>query len=219
MKTIELEKRALKGKKCKKIIKEGKIPCVIYNSKGDSRECQIEKGVGEKLIKNVTSSTMTDVEYEGKKMKALVKDVDMNPRTDLVRHISFFEIDENVESTYEIPFTFVGVSPAVKNSLGVLIQTTNSIEVKCKSKDLVPQISVDISTLENIGDSILVQDIEIPKGMTITDEEVKTYTVATITELQKQVEVEEETTDEEGEEGEVKEEGGDEDKGEEKKEE
>ncbi len=196
MSKIVLEKRELKGKKCKQLVKKGIIPCVIYNIKKESKMCQIEKGLAERLLRGVTSSTMLDVEYDGKEMKILVKDVDTNPKTDLMRHISFFEIDENAKLTFDIPFVLVDISPAVKNNLGVLIQTTNSITVKCKSKDLVPQFEVSLTTLENAGDAILVKDVKIPEGIeVINQEEVQNYTIATITEIQKQEEIvaEEET--------------------------
>jgi large subunit ribosomal protein L25 len=202
MENVVLDKRDLKGKKCKKLVREGLVPCVIYNIKGETKLCQVNRGTAERLIKGITSSTMLDIEYEKKNLKALVKDIDTNPKTDAIRHISFFELDENTALTFEIPFVLDGVAPAVKNNIGVLIQTTNYIMVKCKSKDLVPQIKVDISSLEEIGDSILVSEIEIPSEFEIlNEEEVLNYTIATITELQKEiVEEEPEEEEEEGEE-------------------
>ncbi len=203
MDKINLEKRKLTGKKCKKLLREGFIPCVIYNSKRESTNCQIKKGEGEKLVRGVTSATMIDIDLEGKKMKALIKDIDTDPRKDLLKHIAFFEIDEAAEMTFEIPFLLVGIAPAVKNSLGVLIQPTNEITVKARSKDLVPHIEVDVSKLENVGDAILLEDIEMPKGLKLFNEEDLNNTIVTITELQKQIEEEpEEVEEEEGAEGE-----------------
>jgi large subunit ribosomal protein L25 len=200
MENIKLETRKLLGKKCKRLISEGLIPCVIYNSKKESTNCQIKRGDAERLIKGVTSSTMLEIDIEGKKMKALVKEIDTDPRTDFLRHIAFFEIDENAELTFEIPFLLVGISPAVKNSLGVLIQPKKEITVKARSKDLVPHIEVDVSKLENVGDAITLDDIEIPKGLKLFNDEDSGMTLVTITDLQKQVEEtpKEETEEEEG---------------------
>ena len=197
MENIKLETRKLLGKKCKKLILEGLVPCVIYNSKKESVNCQIKRGDAERLVKGITSATMLEIELEGKKMKALVKEIDTNPRTDFLRHLAFFEIDENAELTFEIPFLLVGISPAVKNSLGVLIQPKKEITVKARSKDLVPHIEVDVSKLENVGDAITLEDIEIPQGLKLFNEEDSGMTLVTITDLQKQVE---ETPTEEAEE-------------------
>jgi large subunit ribosomal protein L25 len=200
MENIVLEKRKLTGKKCKKLIREGFVPCVIYNSKTESTNCKVNRGDAERLVQNVTSSTMLNVDLDGKKMKAFVKDTTTDPRNDSIKHISFFEIDEKAEMTLDIPFMLVGISPAVKNNLGVLIQPTKSISVKAKSKDIVPHIEVDISGLENIGDAIILEEIEMPSGIELFNPEDVNNTIVTITELQKQVEEEVEEEEEAGEE-------------------
>ncbi len=201
MDSIILEKRELTGKKCKKLIREGIIPCVIYNSKGESTNYKVKRGDAEKLVQNVTSSTIVNVDLEGKKIKAFVREIAKDPRKDTLRHVSFFEIDEKAELTLDIPFVLVEVAPAVKNNLGVLIQPTKSISVRAKSKDIVPHIEVDISKLENIGDAIILEEIELPAGIELFNPEDINNTIVTITDLQKQVEeVKEETEEEKGEE-------------------
>jgi len=200
MDKIDLEKRELQGKNCKKLLYENKIPGVIYNSKAESKMCQIDRGTAEKILQGITSSTMILANYAGQSIKVLVKEVDTDPRRDTLRHISFFEVDENVETTFEIPLELTGIAPAVKNNLGVLIQPTSSLIVKCKSKDLVPQIEVDVSSLENVGDFLLVKDIEIPEKLKLTNpEEEENYTVATITEMQREEPEEPLEEEEEGE--------------------
>ncbi len=185
MENVVLEKRDLTGKKCKKLLREGVVPCVIYNSKTESTNCQIPKGDAERLLKGVTSATMLDLELGKKKMKAFLKDVETDPRKDSIRHISFFEIDEKAELTFDIPFVLTGVSPAVKNNIGVLIQPTYSVSVRAKAKDVIPQIDIDISSLENIGDAIVLEDIEMPSGIELFNPEDIHSTIATITEMQK----------------------------------
>ena len=197
MEKIVLEKRELTGKKCKKLLREGIVPCVIYNSKSESTNCEIQRGDAERLLQGVTSATILDVHLGEKKMKAFVKDIETDPRKDSIRHISFFEIDEKAELTFDMPLLLVGVSPAVKNNLGVLIQPTYSVTVKAKAKDVVPHIEVDISKLENIGDAIVLEEVEIPEGIELFNPEDINNTVATITDLQKQVEEEVEETEEE----------------------
>ena len=57
-----------------------------------------------------------------------------------------------------------------------------------KLADLKPFIEIDISKLENVGQTINVDDITLPKGMSlINDEQAKA--IVTITEIQKVEEV------------------------------
>ena len=114
-------------------------------------------------------------------------EIDINPITEELRHISFFEIDESKDMVFSIPFEIIGISPAVKNNLGVLVEVMDSIEVRCKVNDLIPSIKVDISGLEHPGQSISIDELEIPKDISLINEELKNATVVTITEMQEEI--------------------------------
>ncbi len=87
---------------------------------------------------------------------------------------------------FSIPFEIVGISPAVKNNLSVLVEVLDSIEVRCKVNDLIPSIKVDISKLEHPGQSISVNELEIP-GISLINEDLKNATVVTISDLQEEI--------------------------------
>ncbi len=189
METITLEKRELLGKKSQNLLAKGFIPTVVYNAKGDSTNLQIEASAGKKLIRVATSTTIVDVKIGDKSIKALVKDVDLNPVTEEIRHIAFFEIDESKEMVFSIPFEIIGISPAVKNNLGILVKVLSDIDVRCKLSNLVPSISVDISGLDHPGQIIGVHDIKLPEGMELINKDLEQATIVTITEIQKEEEV------------------------------
>lgn len=203
MEPLKLEKRTLLGKKAKRLYKQnGLIPGVFYNSNKESRTVEITQGEVERLLQHATTSTVVAVDYEGKAYKALVKEVDVDPIKDQIRHISLFEIDPKAEMTYEIPIEIIGISPAVKNNLGVLVLPTKSLEVRCKLEDLIDVIEVDISGLEHPGQTIMVSDLKLPESFKLPNEEAANRAIASITQLQKLVETEEEVPVAEGEEGE-----------------
>jgi large subunit ribosomal protein L25 len=206
MEKITFEKREVLGKKNKKLFDEGYIPAVVYNSKGDSTNIKITRSFATKIMSEVTSATVLDAEYNGKDMKVIVKEIDVNPFTERIRHIAFFEIDEKQEMTFTIPFKIVGVAPAVKNNLGILVEVLSSIEVRGKLSDLVPFIEIDVTKLEHPGQSISLDDLDLPKSLELLNEDLAETTVVTITELQEEIAIEEPEAEEEeeveGEEGE-----------------
>jgi large subunit ribosomal protein L25 len=209
MEKVVLEKRKVVGKKNKKLLSEGYIPTVIYNSEGNSRNIKIPYSVAVKIVRHATSATVLDAEYDGKDIKVIVKEIDINPLTDKIRHIAFFEIDEKKEMTFTIPFKTVSIAPAVKNNLGILVEVLSSIDVRCKLSDLIPFIEVDISNLEHPGQSISLDELDIPKELSLENKDLAETTVVTITELQEEIVIEEPEVEEleegeevEGEEGE-----------------
>ena len=52
-----------------------------------------------------------------------------------------------------------------------MIHNISEIEVKCLPNDLVHEIEVDVSGLNNFDDSILVKDLKLPKGLELLHHE------------------------------------------------
>lgn len=187
MEKIKFLERDVNGKKNKILNKEGFIPAVVYNAKTESKNIMLDSSIAKKIVRNATSTTILDAELDDKVFKVIVKEVDINPVTDELRHIAFFEIDESKEMVFSIPFEIIGISPAVKNNLGVMVNVMDALEVRCKVNDLIPSIKVDISGLEHPGQSISVEDLDIPKTISFINEDVKHSTVVTITEVQEEI--------------------------------
>lgn len=187
MEKVKFLERDLNGKKNKILLKDGFVPAVVYNAKTESKNIMLDTSTAKQILKNATSTTILDTELEGKSFKVVVKEIDINPITEELRHISFFEIDESKDMVFSIPFEIIGISPAVKNNLGVLVEVMDSIEVRCKVNDLIPSIKVDISGLEHPGQSISIDELEIPKDISLINEELKNATVVTITEMQEEI--------------------------------
>lgn len=203
MEKIKLEERKITGKKSRQIRKQGNIPAVIYNSKGESKNVSVEQGLAVQLYREATPTTILDLEINGENIKGIVKEFDVNPRDNQILHIAFFEIDPKSEMDFTLPFTLEGISPAVKNNLGILVQVSNSVQVRCKVEKLIPEIVIDVTTLEHPGQTISMEDITLPEGLELVHEEDSSLPIATITQLQKVEVIEEEVSDEEGEEGEA----------------
>ncbi|HVX92847.1 MAG TPA: 50S ribosomal protein L25 [Candidatus Dojkabacteria bacterium] len=184
MEKITLQKRETIGDSSKSL-KKGLVPAVMYNDKTESYNIQISTSEALNIAKNATSTTILDADYDGKAVKVLAKDFDFNPVTGELRHISFFQIDETKPMQFTVPFHITGISPAVKNNLGVLVKALNAIDVRCALADLKPFIEIDISMLEHPGQTISVSDIRLPKGMTLPNESQMHSAIVTVTQLQK----------------------------------
>jgi large subunit ribosomal protein L25 len=185
MKKLKLEKRELLGKKVKSLRKKGLVPAVVYNAKTESFNTVISKKDAQDLYRNATSTTILDAEFEDRDFKCLVKEFDINSVTGEINHVSIFEIDEKAPMVFTIPFKLVGISPAVKNNLGILVNALDSIDVKCQLNKLQAEIQIDISTLKEPGQTITVEDITLPEGMTLVNDDVLTTAIVTIADAQK----------------------------------
>jgi large subunit ribosomal protein L25 len=76
-------------------------------------------------------------------------------------------LEEEVE--VELPLEFIGVSPVVKDMGGIFVQNAESVEVRCKAKDIPKSIPVDISVLATFDDMIHLKDIKLPPNIELLD--------------------------------------------------
>ncbi len=189
MKNIKLQKRDITGKKSKRLVLQGLVPCVVYDNKNNSDNYSIDIKDANRLMKSVSSSTIIDAKDEKSEFKIVTKEIDHNPLNGEIRHISFMKLDPNKEIVFSIPFEIKGIAPAVKNNLGVLIKALNAVEVRCNIANIKDSIEIDISGLEHPGQTIAVSDIQLPEGMTLPNEAQRHMAIVTVTQLQKAEEV------------------------------
>ena len=180
----------------------GMVPGVYYDSKGANIAVKVEMVPLQKAYSALGSAQVFDLvlEKEGKTEThaSLLWRVRNEPVKGTPEHVDFFGVDLEKELRIAVHFEVVGeeVAPGVKLG-GVVELYRDSVEVTCKPMDIPESIVLEIGEME-IGDSIRIEDIEFPAGVTATFDE--NYTVVAVHEPRA---VEEEVEDEEAAEVEV----------------
>ncbi len=145
---------------------EGVIPAVFYGSKKPSTPISINLKEFKKIWKEAGESSAIKLNVDTDKINALIHDVQVNPVTGNPIHVDFLVIDMNKPIQVALAIEFVGESQAIKSGSGVLVKVLHEIEIEALPKDLPHGLEVDISSLENVGDQILVGDLKLPSGVT-----------------------------------------------------
>ena len=164
--------REITGKKVKNLRAEGNIPAVVYGFGIESINITVDTKDFIKLYKEAGEATVIDLMIEGHKSpkKVLIKEIDVDYVQRKLRHVSFYAIDMKQEIDTEVPLVIVSESPAEKTG-AVVIQALSEVEVRCLPSDLPSQIEVDKSVLIEIGDTITLKDLVLPKGVKLMLEE------------------------------------------------
>jgi len=151
----------------KKLRRNGKVPGVVYGAGKDVLNIELEHN-SIMLALDVESfhSSILDLEIEGKKEKVLLRDFQVHPYKQKITHIDFQRVDEKKKLHTKVPLHYIGEedSPAVKLNGGLMSHVMTEVELTCLPKDLPGFIEVDLSTLD-IGNSIHVSEINLPKGV------------------------------------------------------
>ncbi|MEO8784988.1 MAG: 50S ribosomal protein L25 [Candidatus Saccharimonadales bacterium] len=167
--SITLLSREVVGKGVKNLRRQGQTPAVIHDHGKPSIHVMAPYVELSKIYQQAGKHHPVNLTVDGKKYLALIKDVDFEPRKNLLRHIVFNAIEQNKAVETEVPVTFLGDAEAEKAGLMVLRQI-DTVEVKALPKDLPNEVTVDISGLTEVGDKLHVSDIIVPAGVEIITE-------------------------------------------------
>ena len=163
------ENRKVIGKKVKNLRREGKLPAVIYGNNEEPVPILLDHKEPPASCGIIRASILT-IDVEGKEYTALVRDRQREVISAEYIHIDFLAISMTETVRTQLNVFVVGESPAVEEFMAVVMTGTTSIEVEALPTDLPESISLDISVLENVGDTILVRDLELPKGVSCLNE-------------------------------------------------
>jgi large subunit ribosomal protein L25 len=199
---IYAEKRDLIGKKVNKLRREGKIPAVIYGSKMESLPITLNLREASKTLAAATSSTLVIIKVNGKDHTVLVREKQKNFIRNELLHVDFQAVSMTEKIRATVSVLVHGSSPAVKDHNAVIVNGLTEIEIFAFPQDLPENFIVDISSLANIGDTIVVSDLDIPSNVEVLSN--MDEMIVTATSVIEEVEEEEEIDlDEEGTEPEV----------------
>jgi len=168
---LDAKKRDLSGAKPNAIRAEGNAPAVIHDHGKNSHHIVVDQSELKKVYSQAGKHAPVELNVEGKKFTALIKEVTHKPASSVVYHTVFQAVKANETVSAEIPLKLTEDIPAEKASL-LVVTGIDHVEVEALPGDLVDFIEVDASVLEQAGDKITVADLKAPAGVTIkTDTE------------------------------------------------
>jgi large subunit ribosomal protein L25 len=171
--------RAGKGA-ARAVRREGKIPAVIYGDKKDPETIALDEN---ELWKTVTKgkflSSVFQITIDGRKLRVLPRDVQLDPVKDRPLHVDFQRVASDGMIRVKVPVKFTNelLSPGLKRG-GVLNVVRHDVEVICPAEAIPAAFEFNLEGLE-IGKSIHISAITMPPNVrpTITNRD---FTVATI---------------------------------------
>ncbi len=164
MYTLNVEKRT-PADSVKALMNKGFIPAVFYGPKEPSTPIAVSQVEFTKVWKKAGESSIITLKVGGEEHDVLIHDLDFHPLTDAVRHVDFYVIEKGKKLTVDVPISFTGTAPAVKDLGGILVKVAHEIKIKAMPKDLPREISVDITALSELTSVIKAGDLKLPQGV------------------------------------------------------
>ncbi|WCT75274.1 50S ribosomal protein L25/general stress protein Ctc [Sphingomonas naphthae] len=178
--TLSAEARERAGKGASRAMRrEGRVPAVVYGNKQEPLSIHLEeKALVKALSTGHFMNTVVMIDGVGQAIRTLPKDVQFHPVSDRPLHVDFLRIGEHTTVHVDVPVVFTDeeLSPGIKRG-GVLNVVVHDLGLVVDAAEIPSEISVSLKGLE-VGDSIHLSNITLPKGAKPYDHD--DVTIATI---------------------------------------
>ena len=151
------QSRALKA-----LRKNNCVPCVLYGA-GDNVHFTVTNDEVRNLI-YTPHIYVVDLDIDGKKVKAILKDAQFHPVKDTILHIDFFQIDELKPIIMEVPVQLEGLAEGVKAG-GKLTLQMRKLKVKALYNVIPEKLTVNVAHL-GLGKTVKVGELSY-EGLTL----------------------------------------------------
>jgi large subunit ribosomal protein L25 len=160
--------------------RQGLIPAVIYGDKQDPVPVSLSYNDAMKRIyAGGFLSHILTLDVDGAKHRVIPRDYQLDPVSDKAMHVDFLRVGANTKLRVEVHVNFVNEleSPGLKRG-GTLNIVRHTVELSCPADSIPEEVRVDLTGLD-IGDSIHIQSVSLPEGVTPTVKN-RNFTIATI---------------------------------------
>lgn len=164
---LDAEVRADLGKGASRRLRHAdKVPAILYGGEEAPVSLTLEHN---KVIQaadfEAFYSHVLTLNIGGKKVEALLKDVQRHPFKPKITHLDFQRVIAGQEVHTSVPIHFVNEAKcqAVKDG-GIAEHHVTEVEITCLPKDLPEFIEVDMNGIE-MGQTLHLSDITLPAGV------------------------------------------------------
>ena len=160
---LNLERRSDVGKGfARRARMAGYIPGVVYGPEIDAVPVAVEEREFRTAMRGATGSSILNLTLEGKKTKAVLREMQRDPVTSRVMHLDFHAISMNRPIHVSIPIRLTGTPVGVKVDGGIMQTTMRELDISCLPANIPDELEIDVAEL-GIGDSIHVSDVAVEK--------------------------------------------------------
>jgi large subunit ribosomal protein L25 len=157
--------RTLRGKnEARRLRVTGNVPATLYGGKGEALSLAVNTKQVTAILRSETGhNTLFQVDFEGKKEPAIVKDWQVDPVTGRLLHVDLLRVAMDVRMKVKVPVHTFGEPSGVKVQGGVFEVVTREVEVECLPADIPTEFKMDVSGLA-LNQSLRAGELPIDKA-------------------------------------------------------
>ena len=154
----------------RRLRREGKFPAVLYGGADAPLSLSLDHNTMVHNLENEAFySHILTLEVDGKKQKAVLKDLQRHPAKPVLLHADFMRVSDKEKIKMHVPLHFINEdqAPGLKVG-GVVTHNMTEVEVLCLPKDLPEYLEVDLAGVE-MEQILHLTDIKLPSGVELVE--------------------------------------------------
>ena len=176
--SLSARPRSETGRHVHALRRDGAVPAVIYGHKIAPIAIAVDAKELERVWHRAGRTHLVDVKVQGGKAhKSLIKEMQFHPRDGHPLHVDLFAVNLREKITADVPVIVVGEPEIVRQKIGQVQQVVSSVRVESLPSDIPAQLTVDVSGLEEIDQSITLGQVELPKEVTLVHADLEEVVV------------------------------------------
>jgi large subunit ribosomal protein L25 len=155
----------------RRLRRNGMVPAIIYGGSSSPEMLSISQNeLLQHLEHEAFYSHILTINCDGKRQKAVLRDVQRHPFKVSTLHVDFLRVAEGDTLKMHVPLHFINEESAigVKQEGGQIRHNLTEVEVACRAGDLPEYIEVDVAELK-VGETIHLSNLQLPAGVELVE--------------------------------------------------
>ncbi len=167
--SLQASTRDVLGKKTRFLRRQGTTPTHLFGHGLESLALQCDTAKLQRLIARAGMTRLIALDVEGDKQprSVFIREIQRDACNGELLHVDFYQVRRTEKIRVDVPIILVGEAPAMKEKGRILTHSLTSLSIECLPDKLPPQIEVDLSQLEEVGQGIYVRDIALGSDITV----------------------------------------------------
>ncbi len=167
--TLSARPRERIGTRYARRVREGGgLPAVLYGHKKEPLSITLDAREALRFIHGGQKVFTLALEGEGQ-ATALLKDLQFDHMGTSVIHADFERVDLNEEVEVHLSVRLIGDAVGLKTAGAILLHPVSEVTVRCKVKDIMEFLDVDVSALD-AGQSLHARQATLPPGFALVSD-------------------------------------------------
>jgi large subunit ribosomal protein L25 len=170
--TLTAVSRTVTGKKVRVLRRDGVVPIHMFGRGIESQSLQADSRTLSTVLPQAGTNVPITIDVDGQDGDnvCFVRQVQRHPVSEALLHVDFQRVDISRKVSAEVPLLVEGVSLAVEEMEGTLLQTLSSISVEALPMSMPASFTVDISILDDFDKTIRVATLQTDEDVTILND-------------------------------------------------